>query len=170
MRLYSLLAEQYLPLTLTEAWDFMSSPVNLKEITPASMGFDIHSGYGEGKMYPGMVVAYTVRPLLGLPITWITEITHVRDNEYFVDEQRFGPYKFWHHKHFLEAVPGGVRIRDELHYALPMGMLGRMVHPFLVKSQLIKIFTYRHQKLVALFPRKPEHTGLPNPPLDLRFG
>ncbi len=104
-------------------------------------------------MYAGQVISYTVRPLAGIPMTWVTEITHVNTPNYFVDEQRFGPYAFWHHQHFLKEVPGGVEMRDIVHYALPLGLLGRLANSLLVKNKLQKIFDFRHKKLESLFGR-----------------
>ena len=102
MKVYRLDTAQQLPCDLDTAWNFFSSPVNLKQITPEYMGFDITSDLGDGKMYPGQIITYIVKPILGIPLRWITEITHVKDLEYFVDEQRFGPYSLWHHQHWFE--------------------------------------------------------------------
>ncbi|WP_222983983.1 SRPBCC family protein [Flagellimonas meishanensis] len=150
MRLYQLRATQILPISKKEAWDFLSSPKNLKTITPDHMGFDIISG-SDRKMYPGQIIQYRVKPFPFYSTKWVTEITHVVEGSYFVDEQRFGPYALWHHKHFLEEVAQGVKMEDIIDYKLPLGILGQMAHPFLVKSQLRKIFEYREQKLNALF-------------------
>ncbi|MDP2162608.1 MAG: SRPBCC family protein [Flavobacterium sp.] len=150
MKIYRLHTKQNLPITLNEAWDFLSSPKNLKTITPDYMGFNILSG-AEKEMYPGQIIQYIVTPVLGIPTKWVTEITHVRDKEYFVDEQRFGPYALWHHKHFLKEIPGGVEMEDIVDYKLPMGILGQMVHPILVKPKLKEIFDYRQKKLIELF-------------------
>lgn len=114
------------------------------------MGFKILEGADE-KMYAGQIIKYTVTPVLGLPLGWVTEITHVKDNEYFVDEQRFGPYSLWHHKHFIKAIPGGVEMIDIVDYKLPLGILGRIAHPLFVKRQLNQIFNYRYNKLIELF-------------------
>lgn len=94
-------------------------------------------------MYPGLFIEYTVSPLLGIPMRWVTEITHVREGSYFVDEQRVGPYSIWHHEHFFERVPGGVKMTDVVHYQVPLGLLGRLVHPWLVRPKLEQIFSYR---------------------------
>jgi ligand-binding SRPBCC domain-containing protein len=139
-----------LPITVEKAWDFLSDPGNLKNITPDYMGFKILAGAGE-KMYAGQIIKYTVTPVLGIPLGWVTEITHVKDNEYFVDEQRFGPYSLWHHKHFIKAIPGGVEMIDIVDYKLPLGILGRIAHPIFVKRQLNQIFNYRYNKLIELF-------------------
>ena len=150
MKLYMKKSIQKLPIPLQEAWDFISNPKNLEVITPTEMGFHTISG-DDKKMFPGQIIHYTITPLFGIKMQWVTEITHVKDNEFFVDEQRFGPYSFWHHKHFLKEIPGGVEMEDIVHYKVPMGILGQLVHPFLVKPELDKIFEYRRKKLIALF-------------------
>ena len=124
MKIYSLTKKQFLPISLDQAWDFFSSPINLKKITPEYMGFEITSDLGDGKMYPGQIITYVVTPVLGIPMSWATEITHVVDKKYFVDEQRFGPYTFWHHQHWFKTVEGGVEMTDIVNYGLPLGFLG----------------------------------------------
>lgn len=148
--MYTLERKQFLPLSMEEAWEFFSSPDNLKAITPDYMGFDITSD-PEDKMYQGMIISYIVSPVLNIPLTWVTEITHVIEPYYFVDEQRFGPYSFWHHKHYFKEVEGGVEMRDVLHYELPYGILGKMAHRVFVRKRLEEIFDYRFEKLEALF-------------------
>jgi len=150
MKIYTLHTKQNLPISLEEAWDFLSSPKNLKTITPDYMGFNILSG-ADKPMFPGQIIQYIVTPVLGIPTKWVTEITHVQNKEYFVDEQRFGPYALWHHKHFLKEIPGGVEMEDIVDYKLPMGILGQLVHPILVKPKLKEIFDYRQKKLIELF-------------------
>jgi len=147
---YRLKTVQNLPISVEKAWDFLSDPGNLKTITPDYMGFKILEG-AEEKMYAGQIIKYTLTPVLGIPLGWVTEITHVRDNEYFVDEQRFGPYRLWHHKHFIKAISGGVEMIDIVDYKLPFGILGRIAHPLFVKRQLNQIFNYRYNKLIELF-------------------
>ena len=148
--IYTVHTFQKLPISLQQAWDFMGDPKNLSVITPDSMGFNTLSG-DDRKMFAGQIIIYTITPLFGLKLQWVTEITHVQDKHFFVDEQRFGPYAFWHHKHFLKEIPGGVEMEDIVHYKVPMGILGRLVHPFLVKPKLDEIFAYRKKKLVELF-------------------
>lgn len=150
MKIYSLHAKQNLPITVDEAWAFFSSPNNLKTITPDYMGFDILSG-GDRPMFPGQIIQYVVTPLLGIRVKWVTEITHVEYQKYFVDEQRYGPYALWHHKHFFRAIPGGIEMEDVIDYKLPMGVLGQLVHPFIVRPKLEEIFDYRRNKLIELF-------------------
>lgn len=150
MKIYQLHRFQKLPISLEQAWDFFSNPENLAKITPEYMGFDIVSG-ADRKTYPGQIIRYKVSPLLGLKMNWVTEITQVKTHHYFIDEQRFGPYKFWHHQHFMKEIPGGVEMEDIVHYALPMGILGQMAHPFLVKGKLEEIFATRWDKLIEMF-------------------
>lgn len=150
MKIYRLHTVQKLPISLDEAWTFFSDPKNLKTITPNYMGFNILSG-AEKQMFPGQIIQYIVTPILGIKTKWVTEITHVVPQQHFVDEQRFGPYALWHHKHFFKAIEGGIEMEDIVDYKLPMGLLGQLVHPFLVKPKLDEIFQYRQQKLIDLF-------------------
>lgn len=149
-KVYRLSSKQQLPISIDEAWDFLSSPNNLKTITPKYMSFDIISG-ADKPMFAGQIIQYIVTPILGIKTTWVTEITHVVDKHYFVDEQRFGPYALWHHKHFIKEVEGGVEMEDIIDYKVPFGFLGRLVHPILVKPKLTEIFNYRTKKLISLF-------------------
>ncbi len=142
-KVYSLKTIQQLPITLEQAWDFFSSPANLKEITPDNLGFNIVSKHHGEKMYAGQIIEYTVKPVLGLSIYWMTEITHVEDKKYFVDEQRFGPYSMWHHQHHFKANANGVEMTDIVHYKLPFWFLGDIANMLFVKQQLKTIFDYR---------------------------
>ena len=139
-----------LNVSLEKAWDFFSDPRNLKEITPDYMGFEIQSEIS-GNMYPGMIISYIVKPLMGIPMNWMTEITHVQDQVYFVDEQRIGPYKVWHHEHHFKAIEGGVEMIDIVNYALPLGFIGKSLEPLLVRKKLEEIFNYRERKMEELF-------------------
>ena len=114
------------------------------------MGFSILSG-AESKMFAGQIIQYIVTPILGIKIKWVTEITHVSQGYYFVDEQRFGPYALWHHKHFIRPIKGGVEMEDIIDYKLPFGCIGVLAHPLLVKPKLKEIFDYRQNKLIELF-------------------
>jgi ligand-binding SRPBCC domain-containing protein len=136
--------------SLEEVWDFFSSPSNLKKITPPAMGFNIISG-GEGKMYPGQIISYNVKPVAGIPLTWVTEITHVEPLKFFVDEQRFGPYSMWHHEHHFREVEHGVEMTDIVTYVLPFGFLGRIAHALFVKSKVNRIFEYRSKVMNQFF-------------------
>ena len=150
MKIYTLHKKQKLPITVDQAWEFLSSPANLKTITPNYMGFNILSG-ADRPMFPGQIIQYIVTPVLGIKTKWVTEITHVMDKQYFVDEQRFGPYALWHHKHFIKEIEGGVEMEDIIDYKVPFGWLGQLVHPILVKPKLEEIFNYRTTKLEELF-------------------
>ncbi len=143
---------QELPLTLAEAWEFFSRPENLARITPPELGFEVTSELPE-KMYAGMIVTYRIVVLPGVKVPWVTEITQVREPEYFVDEQRSGPYRLWHHQHQFEAVPGGVRMTDLVHYQLPFGKVGDVLAGGLVRRRLERIFTYRREILEKMFGR-----------------
>ena len=150
MKIYTFHRKQKLPISVEKAWEFLSNPTNLKTITPEYMSFDILSG-NEKPMYAGQIIQYIVTPILGIKTKWVTEITHVKKNEYFVDEQRFGPYALWHHKHFINEIEGGVEMEDIIDYKIPMGLLGQLAHPILVKPKLEEIFAYRQTKLIELF-------------------
>lgn len=140
--IYTLEVKQFLNISLNEAWDFFSSPGNLSKITPEHMGFIITSGTPE-KMYPGQIITYKVSPFPGIKTNWVTEITHVDEEKFFVDEQRFGPYRMWHHEHHFEVQGKGVLMTDRVSYKLPLGFLGRIAHLLFVKNQLKQIFEYR---------------------------
>lgn len=150
MKIYTLHTKQKLPISVQEAWEFLSDPKNLKTITPEYMGFNIISG-ADRAMYPGQLIQYIVTPIAGIKTKWVTEITQVKNLEYFVDEQRFGPYALWHHKHFIHPIEGGVEMEDIVDYKLPLGFLGQLAHPFLVAPKLKEIFNFRRKKLTALF-------------------
>ncbi|WAC03132.1 SRPBCC family protein [Lacinutrix neustonica] len=150
MKIYRLHKKQKLPITKAQAWAFLSSPNNLKTITPDYMGFNILYG-ADRPMFAGQIIQYIVTPVLGIKTKWVTEITHVQEGDYFVDEQRFGPYALWHHKHFIKEIDGGIEMEDIIDYKIPFGILGQLVHPFLVKPKLNEIFEYRTKKLEALF-------------------
>ena len=150
MKIYRLETVQNLPISQKEAWDFLSDPKNLKTITPDYMGFQILSGAAE-RMYAGQIIQYIVTPVFGIPTKWVTEITHVQEGSYFVDEQRFGPYDLWHHKHFINPIKNGVEMIDIVDYKIPFGFLGRIAHPLLVAPKLKEIFEYRKNALDRIF-------------------
>ncbi len=148
--MYQLKRTQFVKTDLATCWDFFSSPNNLNKITPKEMGFDVLTE-GSECMYEGLMIEYRVRPLLNIPLKWITEITHVKHQQYFVDEQRKGPYKIWHHEHHFLEVEGGVEMTDIVSYELPYGILGKLAHPILVKKKLEQIFAYRFKIVDELF-------------------
>jgi len=150
MKIYRIHTKQNVPITKQQAWEFLSNPANLSEITPDYMNFRIISG-ADRKTYAGQIIQYKVNPLPGITTTWVTEITHVQEGEYFVDEQRYGPYAMWHHKHFIKEIPGGVEMEDIVDYKLPLGFIGQLVHPFLVQPKLDQIFAFRESALIKKF-------------------
>jgi len=154
MALYQLKRKQILPISLEQAWEFFSSPFNLAKITPPDMGFQVKLVRPEDKMYPGMIIAYRVSPLLNIPMSWVTEITHVQEPYYFVDEQRFGPYSLWHHQHHFREVAEGVEMIDIVSYKIPFGILGDLANALFVRKRLDYIFDYRYQTLEKMFPTK----------------
>ena len=148
--MYQLKTKQFVKTDMATCWDFFSDPKNLTKITPQSMGFIVRTELPD-KMYEGLMIEYTVRPMLGIPMNWITEIKTVKNHSFFVDEQRKGPYRIWHHEHHFKEVDGGVEMTDIVSYELPLGFLGRLMHPILVKNKLKEIFDYRRQKVDELF-------------------
>ncbi|MFD2873363.1 hypothetical protein ACFS5N_12835 [Mucilaginibacter ximonensis] len=152
MKTYRLQFEQKLPIPLAETWDFFTSPLNLAKITPANMGFTVTSPYdAQSKVYPGMIITYKIKPLFGISMDWMTEITHVKDQDYFVDEQRFGPYALWHHEHHFKEIDGGVHMTDILNYAIPYGVIGRLSNALLVRKEILKIFAHREKAINEIF-------------------
>ncbi len=152
MPFYQKIQEQKIKASLDEVWDFISSPRNLKEITPKYMGFDIITPDIPDKMYQGMIIGYKVSPLLGIKTSWLTEITHVVDKKYFVDEQRIGPYKLWHHQHILEELSdGSVLMKDIVTYQPPFGFLGAIANTILIRKKLNEIFAFRNQAVDKRF-------------------
>ena len=143
MAFYQFKRTQKINGTIEALWDFISNPSNLKVITPDYMGFDITSEEVPEKMYEGLIISYKVSPILGIKTTWVTEITKVRELEYFVDEQRVGPYKLWHHQHKIEKITNGVLMTDIVSYAPPLGFLGKIANTFVIKNKLNEIFEYR---------------------------
>ncbi|ELR70636.1 Cell division inhibitor [Fulvivirga imtechensis AK7] len=154
MKIYNLKRAQILPISLAEAWQFFSTPKNLQKITPPHMGFKIKYLSGNEKMYPGQLILYKINILPGIPVDWATEITHVVEPYYFVDEQRFGPYKLWHHQHHFREAEQGVEMTDEVNYAIPLGFIGRMANSLFVRRQVEAIFDHRHRVLENYFAKK----------------
>ncbi|MBK7649773.1 MAG: SRPBCC family protein [Flammeovirgaceae bacterium] len=153
MKIYNLRRKQVIPISRQEAWKFFSSPENLNKITPPEMGFSIRYISGENKTYAGQIIAYQIKILPGLFVNWVTEISHVIDQHYFVDEQRMGPYAFWHHQHHFNEIEGGTEITDEVNYAIPLGVLGRLAHWLFVGRKVNAIFDYRYAALTNFFSK-----------------
>lgn len=157
MKSYHLTFKQKLPIPVRETWDFFSSPMNLAQITPREMSFRVTSDPNHlGEMYPGMIITYKISPIAGINLNWMTEITQIKKEEYFIDEQRFGPYKFWHHQHHFKAIEGGTEMTDILTYGLPMGILGRIANNIFVADKLQQVFNFRKEKVIELFGTYPE--------------
>lgn len=150
MKIYNLKRTQFLPISRSQAWEFFSAHGNLAKITPAHMGFEILHASGD-KVYAGQIIRYRLGVLPGIKVNWVTEITHVKEPFYFVDEQRFGPYAMWHHEHHFKEVPGGVEMTDEVTYAIPLGSLGRLAHFIFVGREVNRIFDYRFKVLEEYF-------------------
>lgn len=147
----TLFSKQKAPISVEEAWRFFSSPENLEKLTPSEMNFQVTSGKPE-KAYPGQIITYKVSVVKGVRLNWVTEITQVKKNKFFIDEQRFGPYTMWHHEHFFEKIDeNSCWIVDKVSYKLPLGILGRLAQVLFVKKQLRGIFTYRTQQIDKLF-------------------
>ncbi len=149
-KIYSFKKVQIIPATLAAVWDFFSDPSKLQQITPPDMGFTVTSSSGSNKIYAGQIIEYKVKPLLGIPLYWMTEITHVEDQRFFTDEQRFGPYSFWHHQHHFKEVDGGVEMTDIVHYKIPFWFIGDVANALFVRSKLKKIFDFRKQVIESM--------------------
>lgn len=151
MKYYTIHKEQYLPAEPEAAWAFFSSPLNLAKITPPQLGFVILTEDAGKPIYSGMHIAYSVKPLFGIPVKWVTEIAEVNKPFMFVDKQLKGPYAFWEHSHTFTAVQGGVKMTDVVRYALPLGWLGMVMHTMVVRRKLEQIFNFRETALKQLF-------------------
>lgn len=150
-RVHAIYNKQKIPATLEEVWALFSDANNLLRITPPGLNLKATNEIYGNELYAGQVMTYKVRPLLGIPLNWMTEITHVHPLEYFVDEQRKGPYKLWHHQHHFKNIKGGVEMIDIVHYRLPFGFFGELVSSHIVRRQLQTIFRYRYQKIEEFF-------------------
>jgi ligand-binding SRPBCC domain-containing protein len=151
MPIHTLHQTLVIPVPRAQAWAFFSDPRNLSKITPPAMGFRTITPDLPAHIYPGLMIEYRVKPIAGVPLTWLTEITHVREGESFVDEQRVGPYAIWHHEHFFREIAGGTEVEDRVTYALRLGWLGELAHPFIVRPQLERIFAFRAEAVRAYF-------------------
>ncbi|MDP5082415.1 MAG: SRPBCC family protein [Winogradskyella sp.] len=150
MKIYTLHKKQKLPISLEKAWEFLCNPENLSKLTPAAMDMKIISG-ADRPMYAGQLLQYSVTPVAGIKTKWVSEITQFEDKKYFVDVQLYGPYALWHHKHFIHEIDGGVEMEDIIDYKVPLGILGQLLRPILVKPKLEEIFNYRREQLEAIF-------------------
>lgn len=152
MKISQIKTKQILPITLYNAWNFFSDPGNLPKITPPWLNLKITSDL-PAKMYEGMIITYKVKPVLGIPFNWVTEITYVKEKNFFIDEQRFGPYKFWHHQHIFKEIGEGIEMEDIVSYALPFDPISRPLDNLIVGKKVKKIFEYRKEVLTKLFKR-----------------
>ena len=150
-KIYSLKSIQKVPVSLEDAWKFFSDPRNLLTITPPFLNLKMANELYGDEVYAGQIMMYTVKPMFGIPLCWMTEITHVERFKFFVDEQRKGPYKLWNHQHHFKPIEGGVEMTDLVHYRLPLGMMGNMINALTVKNKLKDIFTYRYFKISEIF-------------------
>lgn len=149
--IYTLHSEQYLTCTLEEAWLFFSDPRNLDKITPKDMGFRI-TNKPAITTYEGQIITYKIGIFPLIDTNWVTEITHLRDRQFFVDEQRFGPYAMWHHEHHFEELPDGrVLMTDIVNYKVPLGWLGRVIAGGMVSKKVYEIFRNRYVLLENYF-------------------
>ena len=149
--LHTFKTKQLIKSNIHSLWNFISSPSNLTVITPGEMQFEVINNENMEEIYPGQIIEYYVKPLAGIRVHWVTEITHVSEDKYFCDEQRMGPYRLWHHEHFLKNVDGGVEMTDIVHYKAPFGFLGDMVNTLIIKKKLKSIFDYRYAKFEEIF-------------------
>ncbi|MBX2911776.1 MAG: SRPBCC family protein [Cyclobacteriaceae bacterium] len=154
MKVYNLKRSQVFPISMEEAWGFFTNPLNLGKITPPDMGFAIQYISGKKATYAGQIVTYKIKLWPGICVVWVTEITQVKGLQYFIDEQRSGPYKLWHHQHHFVPTKDGVEMVDEVNYIMPLGLLGRLAHWLFVGRQVNAIFDYRHKVLATLFPQE----------------
>lgn len=162
MAAYSLKRVQNIPISPDKAWSFFSSPDNLRIITPPDLHFTILSLHHGDRIYAGQLIEYRIRPIAGIPLYWMTEITQVQENRYFIDEQRFGPYRLWHHQHHFKEIEGGVEMTDIVHYRLPLGVIGRLGHVLFLRRQLDQIFRYRFQQVESIFGAWPVRPAQPS--------
>lgn len=152
MKMYRLRNTQKLPISLDEAWEFLSNPNQLENITTDELSFQkLHNT--PDKMYEGMLMQLRLKPFLKIQLDWLTEITHIKEKEYFIDEQRLGPFRFWHHEHRVLPIEGGVEIQDTVHYVMPFSILGRFVHWLFLRKQLENIFNFREEAIEKVFSR-----------------
>ena len=153
MKICQLKSKQKLPISQGDAWSFFSAPGNLPKLTPPWLNLKVTSELPD-KMYEGMIITYKVYPFAGIPSSWVTEITQVKEKNFFIDEQRFGPYKFWHHQHHFKQIVEGIEMEDIVTYALPLDPLSRPLNSLFVGNKVKEIFKFREEVLNKLFKIK----------------
>jgi ligand-binding SRPBCC domain-containing protein len=151
MAAYTIKMVQKIPASVQEVWDFFSNPANLQTITPASLELKIISKSQVERIYAGQLIEYTLKPVWGIRVYWMTKISAVEDKKFFVDEQRKGPYTMWHHEHYFKEIPGGVEMTDIVQYKNPFWLLGNLANMLFVKKQLAGIFDFRFKKTEEVF-------------------
>lgn len=154
LKVHRIEQRQFLPLRLEDAWSYFATPKHLEEMTPPDLNFEILS-QTPATVHNGLMIAYRIRAIAGLPMNWLTEIKYVEARTRFVDEQRSGPFAFWFHEHRFEEVQGGIDMIDQVHYVMPLGMLGLMAHRLFVRKRLEAIFSFRKAYLAQRFPSPP---------------
>ena len=150
MKMYTLIANQHLPISREEVWEFLSNPAQLESITSGNLSFQALDPLPKA-MYEGMIIRYQIQPFLNIRTQWITEITHIEEGKRFIDEQRFGPFRFWHHEHHLFEKDGGSEIQDIVQYVMPFSIFGRVAHHLYIRKMLEDIFSYRKQQVESFF-------------------
>ena len=150
MKMYTLTSSQHLPVSREEAWNFLSNPAQLENITADNMSFQVMDVLPQ-KMYEGMIIRYQIQLFWKIRMHWVTEITHMEEGTMFVDEQRFGPFRFWHHEHRLIETEDGTKMQDTVHYVMPFSIIGRIAHHIHIHQMLEDIFTFRKQQIEAYF-------------------
>ena len=148
---YQYKTEQFLPISVNEAWSFFSSAKNLAIITPPELDFKILTALDDSEIYTGMLLDYILKPLWGIPARWQTVIDAVDKPVLFTDRQLKGPYALWEHTHRFIEKPNGVLMKDTVNYQLPFGIIGRIAHAVLIRQKIENIFTYRKAVLQKMF-------------------
>jgi ligand-binding SRPBCC domain-containing protein len=154
MKIYSLYREQLVRASLADTWKYFSNPKNLRHITPRELGFRVVTADLPDEIYPGLFIEYKVSPILRIPLTWVTEITHVEAGKMFADEQRIGPYRIWSHKHFFRKDGRFTHMTDRVDYALPAIPLASVANALVVRPKLEHIFNFRKAVVDSLFSDK----------------
>ncbi len=150
-KIYSLETKQIIDRPIEEIWSFFTNPKNLNQLTPSDMNFKILSGSSDD-FYEGKIISYSINPFKFYNIKWVTEITTIKKNDFFIDEQRFGPYKMWHHEHhFIKNNDNTTTIYDKVIYKLPYGIIGKLSHKLFIKKRLLEIFNFRKKTIKKLY-------------------
>lgn len=152
-KIYSVKRSQNIPVSLAVAWNFFSKPENLKKVLPQNIQFNITSPLDSPVIYQGQIIEYDVKSMFGIHFKWVSEITEVETNQFFVDEQKAGLFSVWKHQHYFIEIPGGVEMTDILQYRFRFGFLGAILHALFVRKRIEQMFNFRAGKLMAIFGR-----------------